>query len=201
MRTTLDARGRMVPGLFSNVAEPSSLDAWQTALAVWRSWRPAWDLAEVEAELTLAERAVARGEPFDPHQARLVRANQRFVTAVGHSEVSRCYDEVRRAAWQHFKGAVGSKLSGFFGWLPGRRHGRRPGSPGGEDEAEEEQDASAPVAPALCCICWCKRAVVAAVPCGHLLCCPACAHQSKLGRGTACFSCRAQVRSTLRIWV
>ena len=200
---TLDARGRVVPGLFCNFADASSLDGWQTALAVFQSWRPTWDLAEVEAELTLAERAVGRHEDFGPHQRRLQRAHQRFVSAVGQGEVSRCHGEVRAAAWNHFKGAVGSKIGGILSlsWLPGRRHGRRPASPGaGGGEEEEEQDATAPTAPPLCCICWSKRAVVAAVPCGHLLCCDACAHQSKLGRGTQCFSCRARVSSTLKVW-
>ena len=195
MQTTADSRGRLVPRYLDAGREPCCLESWRVTLDVWGSWRAQWDLAEMDAELTIAERAVERGERFEPtYQRRLERAAQHFIASLGRDELRRFTRELRAASWQQFKRHMASKL---FGWLrPSACGGSAAAADAEAAEVAEEGDA----APPTCVICLDSRATVAAVPCGHLSCCEPCARAAKFRSGSACFACRRPVRATLRVF-
>lgn len=199
MQATADSRGRLVPRYLDAGREPDCLESWRVTLDVWRSWRAQWDLAEMDAELTIAERAVERGERFEPtYQRRLERAARHFVASLGRDELSRFTRELRAASWQQFKRSLGSKL---FGWLPSAcgSAAAAASATAAATAAEEEDDCDEAAAP-TCVICLGSRATVAAVPCGHLSCCEPCARAAKFRSGSACFACRRPVRATLRVF-
>lgn len=150
-----------------------------------------------------AQRCVRDGEEFD--NSWLDKALDRMVAAQSVEDVRRFGSKLRAACRNHFFGRPKRILSlGFAG--PTLPHASaappRPSpplarpSPAVEDEAASRKEGTA----ATCYVCLSKPSVIAAIPCGHVLCCEGCLRKGGTLKGKSCYACRATVQGTLRIY-
>lgn len=224
MNTFTDERGRLTPTFYyMTVRGVRGLDGWTKALDIWQSWNPNWDFTEMRAALAEAERCVRGGGRFD--ESWLDQALDRVVAEQPREEVLRFSRELREASKNHFLrrisfGLLGTAPAPALALAPApaapaapappavracplpalpkpRRRPPPPSSAEDDDGAKGEAAAAGP----RCCVCLSAPAVVAAIPCGHVLCCEGCHAAGGAPRGRPCYACRTAIAGHLRIFI